>query len=591
MKEFRKSFSILFPYIRKQRKAYSLLVFFMLFDIALTLAFAWFLGNIADAAADRRFDRLQWLVPLGAGFAVLGIVSSYISNHFEFAAAHAAKKELKERLFKHTLLLPARRINSLRSGEFLTYFTQDIHGIHGLIGGNLIQLIRLPVIFIAVFIYMFQIHWMLSLLSLAVAPAAALAGAAFGIVLRKNSRAIHQSVENINNLLSESFQGMQVIRSFTMEKRLFSRFSRQNGELYGLELKNTKLRGWFYGAGQAAGSVSFLVSLSVGAYFVSDEFITIGALLAFVNLNQQLVYPLTGLAELWAGFQRSLSAVERISKVLEEPAEIAELPSYFPPGNTPPAIEFRDVTFAYEGQTRLFEHLNLVIPAGATVAVVGASGAGKSTLLSLIQGLYPPQSGSILVGGVPVQGFSPSEIRSSMACVSQETFLFSGTIRDNLALARPGAAEEELVQAAVRANIHDFILTLPNGYDTEVGERGVYLSGGQRQRLAIARALLKDAPILLLDEATSSLDTETEHQVKQALNCLMAQRTTVVIAHRLSTIRDADLIVVLDKGRIVQMGRHEELAKRCGVYRNLHRIQSIESERIPLDHQLHSNIV
>jgi ATP-binding cassette subfamily B protein len=236
------------------------------------------------------------------------------------------------------------------------------------------------------------------------------------------------------------------------------------------------------------------------------------------------------------------------------------------------SIQFQNLSFSYDGQTRLFDHLNLQIPVGKMTAIMGQSGAGKTTLFHLLQGFYKPQSGSIWINDRPTDALTSSELRSFFAHVSQDTFLFDGTLRENLLYARPGVTGAEMRQAAIHAHIHDYVMSLPDDYDMEIGERGVRLSGGQKQRLAIARAILKDAPILLLDEATSALDTETEYQVKEALERLMKGRTTLVIAHRLATVQRADHIIVLDKGRIVQTGSHDELIAEDGLYRQLHRM-------------------
>jgi ATP-binding cassette subfamily B protein len=580
--DFKKTFSLLAPFVLQHRKAYFALFSFLFIEIALTLAFAWFFGNITEAAVQSDFNKMKWLVPLGISFVLVSISTGFFYTYFESIATNGVKRELKNQLLKHVMRLPVKKASNLHSGELLSHFSNDINSINGVIGSSLINLIRLPLIFIAVFIYLVHLNWKLTIFSVFVLPLAILASVFFGLKLRQNSRLIHSLLGRMNHFLNETFQGFQVIRSFTMEKLLFKKYEAQNRELYSLEIANAKLSGWFQSGGQLISSITYLVSLCLGAYYVSIGMMTVGALLTFVSLVNHLVYPLTGLAGQWAGFQRSVTAVERIVGVLEEPTDSMDLPSYTPTKKELKSIQFQNISFSYDEDNKLFEQFDLQIPAGKVVAFVGPSGAGKSTLFNLLHGFYRPHTGGILVDGILTEDYSLSELRSSMAHVSQETFLFAGTIRENLMLARPEVSEEEMIGAAIHANIHDFILSLPKGYDTEIGERGVRLSGGQKQRIAIARAILKDAPILLLDEATSALDGETEFYVKQALDGLMKDRTTLVIAHRLSTVQTADLIVVMDNGQIVQMGSHEELVSQSGLYRKLHSTQFSSGKTAPL---------
>ncbi|MCS0788025.1 ABC transporter ATP-binding protein/permease [Cytobacillus firmus] len=571
MKDILKTFALLKPFIVKHRIAYFVLFGLLAVDIFLTIAFAAFFGKIADAAVQADFNQIKELVLIGICLVLVSIVTSFMDIYFETVATNGVKKDLKNHLFSHILRLPSSKVSNMRSGEVISHFTNDVHSLDGVIGYSLINLVRLPLIFIAVFIFLIQINVTLSLLSLLITPIALVAGLVFGLLLRRNSRLIHSLFGKINTHINETFNGIGVIRSFTLEKSSFEKFKSKNEELFKLEKENAKLQGWFYSGGSLISSVTFYVSLLLGAYYVSQNIMTVGALLTFVNLVNHLVYPLTGLAGQWAGFQRSVTAVERILDVLEEPADSEELPSYSASNPLMRLIEFHDITFSYDESHKVFEGLNLTIPAGKVIAIVGPSGAGKSTLFNLLQSFYKPQSGEIYIDQVSVGDITLSNLRSMISHVPQETFLFAGTFRENLMIAKPGISETEMVSAAKDAYIHDFIMSLPEGYDTEIGERGIKLSGGQKQRLAIARAILKNASILLLDEATSALDSETEFHVKEALDDLMKGRTTLVIAHRLSTVENADIIVVMDQGKIVQMGSHRELITQPGLYRKLHK--------------------
>ncbi|MGQ7884870.1 ABC transporter ATP-binding protein [Paenibacillus sp. WC2504] len=590
IKDVRTTYSILKPYMIAHRKAYMGLFLLLFVDIALTLSFSWFFGHLTDAAIHSHFGRMKWLVPLGAFLVAVSIAATYLTTLWETIATNGVKRDFSADVFKHIMQLPGKHIDGKHSGDLLAHFTNDIHNLDGIIGSSLIYLVKLPFIYLAVFIYLLQISWKLALVSMVVAPIAMVSGVIFGFMLRKNNRLIQDLVARMNVLLNETFSGLFVIRSFLMEKFIFAKYVSRNQELYALELRNAKLRGWFYVGSQAAASVTFLISLCLGSYYVSSGVLTVGALLTFINLVNHLVYPLTELAGQWAGLQKSVSAMERIFKILDTEIESDSLPEAIAYKPMLSAIHFKDVSFSYDGQKLVFDQFNLQIPPGKIVAIVGLSGAGKSTLFHLLQGFYLPQAGSITINGHSTAALTVSEQRSLFAHVSQETVLFSGTVRENLQLAKPGITDAQMIQAASIAGIHTFITSLSNGYDTEIGERGSRLSGGQRQRMAIARALLKDAPILLLDEGTSALDSETEYHVQKAMEKLLHNRTTLVIAHRLSTVQNADLIIVMDEGKIVQMGRHEEIIRQEGLYRRLYRLQS-EKGASSDDHSFDTSVV
>ncbi|MZQ83666.1 ATP-binding cassette domain-containing protein [Paenibacillus sp. 5J-6] len=590
IKDVRTTYSIMKPYMIAHRKAYIGLFLLLFVDIALTLAFSWFFGDLTDAAIHSQFGRMKWLVPLGGFLVVVSITSTYLTTLWETIATNGVKRDFSADVFKHIMQLPGKHIDDKHSGDLLAHFTNDIHNLDGIIGSSLIHLIKLPFIYVAVFIYLLQISWKLALVCVLVAPVAMVSGVIFGVMLRTNNRLIQDLVAQMNVLLNETFSGLFVIRSFLMEKFIFAKYVSRNQELYALELRNAKLRGWFYVGSQAAASFTFLISLCLGSYYVSDGILTVGALLTFINLVNHLVYPLTELAGQWAGLQKSVSAMERIFKILDIELESVSLPEAIPYKPMLSSIQFQDISFSYEGQKPVFDQFNLQIPAGKVVAIVGLSGAGKTTLFHLLQGFYLPQVGTITINGHSTASLTVSEQRSLFAHVSQETVLFSGTVRENLQLAKPGITDVQMIQAATVAGIHSFITSLPCGYDTEIGERGSKFSGGQRQRMAIARALLKDAPILLLDEGTSALDSETEYHVQKSMEKLLHNRTTIVIAHRLSTIQNADLIIVMDAGKIVQMGRHEEIIRQDGLYRRLYRLQS--EKGVPSDgHSFDTRVV
>jgi ABC-type multidrug transport system fused ATPase/permease subunit len=567
--EFRSAVALLLPYLLPAWRVYAGLFLLSWLDIALTVSSAWFFGSLTDAAFHGDVAAFRWQIPLGMALLMLSVCSVAATPYLEVKAESGIRCALKNDLLRHILLLPAAQLSDHHGGDLMSRFTHDVYQLDGMTGRSLIQVVKLPLLYAAVFVYLSHLNVQLAVVAAAAAPAALAAGLILGLSLRRNSRRVNSLFGEMNGHLSETFAGLPIIRSFILERSRLRRFSRQNEELYDLERKNAVLRGAFHSGGYVFSYCMFLVCLALGAYRVSAGTMTVGSMIAFVNLVHYLIAPLSGLAELWAGFQRSCAAADRIVQVLRRPAEAAELPVRVRPPVLTGAIFLQQVTFGYGGGIPLFQRLDLRIPAGKVTAVVGRSGAGKSTLLQLLQGDCVPDGGNVWLDQIALQTLTPSERRSCFAWVSQETMLFSGTIRDNLLLARPGASEAELVDAARHANIHDYIRSLPEGYDTEIGERGVRLSGGQRQRLAIARAVLKNAPILLLDEPTSALDASTEEEVRAALARLMRHRTTIIVTHRMSLIRDADFIVVMEQGHVVQTGRHEELVVKAGPYREL----------------------
>lgn len=625
--EMKRPVSLLWRFIRPSKWLYIQLTLYMLGGIGMTMIFTWFLQQLTDAALSGNVGKITQLLFQGIMVVIINSILTYLSSYIGTAAVQQVKRDMKNTIFAHMVRLEARYYSKHHSGEFVSRLTNDINNLDGAIGGNLIQMIRLPLMALASMLYMLTINWRLSLLCFMLVPVAAVAGTMFGKLLRKNTRQIQEYLSRIQGFLHETFSANPIIRSFGLAGVMSGQYEKQNTHLMGLEMKQARIRGLFQVGSGAVGSATFFLSMGLGAYFVAEQTMSVGNLVAFNNLMHQMVSPLSGLAALWGGFQRSLTSAERIVHVLEEKAEPEEDASAegdagrmagnasmeqtghsaegddglaaagasppgvgqrdipadaSPPGMGqrdvpaaagPPEIELRDVSFAYEGGGAVLEGLHLSVPSGRIAALVGHSGAGKSTLLNLLQGFYKPDGGELLMDGRPMAEIPLGTLRQSIAYVPQETILFSGTIRENIAYGRMEASQEDILQAAADANALEFISRLPEGLDTQVGERGARLSGGQRQRIAIARAILKDAPVLLLDEATSALDTETEHLVQEALARLMRRRTTIVIAHRLSTIRNADLIAVMDHGQVVETGTHWELMRRKGNYFKLYQMQ------------------
>ncbi len=571
--EMREPIKLIYSYMKRYKSLYIELFIFMIIGIALTISYTWFLKQITDSALIGDVATIKQLILMGVLFILINGIINYRVLVAGASAIHQVKRDLKNDLLHRMLRFPASHYNKHHSGQMVSHLTNDINGMDGAIGTNVLEMIRLPLMAIAAFIYLATINLELTLICIMIGPLAAISGAIFGKLLRRRSREIQGLLSRIQVFLNDTFSAHTVIRSFLMQKKVHKTYNSHNESLLKLEMGMAKLRGWFQVGSGAAGTVAFFMSMGLGALYVADGRMSVGALLAFVSLMQYLISPMTGMASLWGSFQRSLAVVERLVEVLRTSTETNELPSPVKPASQAPSLSFERITFGYGDGSHVFDQFNLEVPSGSVVALVGPSGSGKSTLFNLALGFYSPEQGNLRMDGKDVAALSLEEWRSHMAYVPQDTYLFTGSIGDNIACGREGASQEDIKEAAKAAGIHRFIESLPGGYQTEVGERGIKLSGGQRQRIAIARAILKDAPILLLDEATSALDSETEQEVQDALERLMKNRTTLVIAHRLSTIKHADTIVVLDKGRISEQGGHHQLMESKGVYYRLFNLQ------------------
>lgn len=481
--------------------------------------------------------------------------------------------DVRDVLFKKFQRLPLSYFDRHQTGEIMSYITNDVAALQNALVDRLIELVTESSIFVGSLVMMVLLDWKLSLLTLITVPLVGQAMKIFGRKLKSSGTVIQERLADITATMQESIAAVRVVKSFGREDFEIERFHRQNELNFRAEMKNNQLMSLLTPTVEFLAALAVTVIVWFGGYEVVNGVITAGALVAFLTYAVNLANPVKRISRVYGAIQKAMAGADRVFAIMDLPETIANHPDAKELLPVKGEVVFDDVTFAYKEGANALSHVSLAASPGQMVAFVGPSGAGKSTIANLIPRFYDVSSGAIRIDGYDVRAVTMESLRRQIGIVPQETMLFSTTVRENIRYGRLDATEEEIVQAAKDANAHDFIMALPEGYDTKIGERGLNLSGGQRQRIAIARAILKDPRILILDEATSALDTESEKIVQAALDRLMVGRTSFVIAHRLSTVFNADQIYVIDGGRIHEHGTHEELLAAGGIYSNLYNIQ------------------
>ncbi|UCC61419.1 MAG: ABC transporter ATP-binding protein [Anaerolineae bacterium] len=572
----------MFGFLKPWRTAYLA----ALLGLAITLAaertyIGYVVKLFTDSIVDGSPDVLWYSVKIWGLFLLGWIPLNLLLSFLWRSTTLRAIANLRQTIFGHLLRLPLGFHEQRHSGDLLSVMTNDVTTAEQAFQQDMLNLVNAGLQGLSAAVYMLLLDWRLALVTIASGLVPLIVNTLFANPLRTAGEAVQSRLGRVSERLADLLAGYQVVRTFNLGEWILARFGQANRELLESGLRRLRLDAALAAANGFGGN-TFLVPLGVGAYMVLTGRTTFGIMVALIQLNgpiQFLVYSLGGTI---TRIQSSLAAADRILEVLDaapEPERYGEIEAEHVGASKPEAsLEFKDVSFAYQEGQAVLRGMSFDVRQGQVAAFVGPSGGGKSTIFKLLLGCYPVRNGVAFVWGQPINAYRLRELRDQFAYIPQDAYLYSGSILDNIRYGRPSASEQQVIAAARTAYAHEFITEFPEGYETQVGERGARLSGGQRQRIAIARALLKDAPVLLLDEATSALDSESEELVQRALGVLMRGRTVLVIAHRLSTIEHAEVIYAVEDGTVVEAGTESELLERKGLFYRLHELQFRDEE-------------
>jgi len=567
----------IFRFVIPYKWTFVLGMVFLLLSNLTTLSFPLLIGEMTKVIEGKSKFQINEVTLFFFAILIIQSILSFFRIYTFAQVSEKAMRDVRQTLYAKIITLPIFHFEKRRVGELMSRITSDITQLQDVLSITLAEFFRQIFTLVGGVALITYLSWKLTLFMLATFPLLVISAIVFGKFIRKISKKAQDELANTNIIVEETFQSIQAVKAFTNEKYEVNRYTNSLNKVVNEALKAATLRGGF---------VSFIIFalfggivgvVWYGAQLVAQGDLILADLLTFIFYTAFIGGSVGGLGDIYAQLQKTIGASDRILEILGDPSEVNIHENESNTSITFGSIELQDIHFSYPSRpsVEILKGLNFTIEPGQKIAIVGTSGTGKSTLAQLMMRFYEPSQGKILMGDYNIQDISVGNWRKMVALVPQEVLLFGGSIRENIAYGKPDATEQEIHQAAEQAYAKEFIESFPEKWDTLVGERGVKLSGGQRQRIAIARAILKDPKFLILDEATSALDSESEKWVQSALEELMKNRTSLIIAHRLSTIRSADKIIVMDSGKIVEMGSHENLmSKKQGVYQKMVKLQT-----------------